>query len=322
MEQIKQNRYTEVDIVKGIAILFVMLGHSYCQHPINLDATTNVEIRNFFMHCQMPLFFLASGFLFSTKDDWALFAKKKVMRLLVPFIIFSIASQCLRYFASGFSHSGEAPGFVDAIIKIATGQTYWFLYSLLLVMIIARFITNKFGRLVLVVMAVISNLFLGADAIPLFTIDRTTRFCIWFFLGIVLRREYHILVPILKQLWLLLASLLSYSILCLYDLNRMLLAYVAPFLGCCLFWNVSLQLAEQSEDTILNKVLTHFGMYSLQYYLNHLLIMLGCYIFASKLPTSIPTIQLISIFSMAVVISWLMLQVEMRIPLLRKLCGL
>lgn len=58
--------YQEIDIVKGIAILLVILGHSFCSHPLNLAEKLPLlgeVVRSF----QMPLFFVASGFLFSTR---------------------------------------------------------------------------------------------------------------------------------------------------------------------------------------------------------------------------------------------------------------
>lgn len=320
MEQVSKIRYKEVDIVKGIAILLVILGHSYCQYPIDLASTTNVYVRNFFMHCQMPLFFLASGFLFSMKDDWNLFAKKKLMRLLVPYIIFSVASQGLRFLASGFSHSGETPGIADSILKIMTGQTYWFLYALLLVMITARVISNKWCRTILVSIIVAVFLMCDLEAIAGFLLGKTMRFGIWFFIGIGLRDVYHVALPVLKNIWLLIVSLIVYCALCIFEFDKFSLVYLAPMAGCCLFWSFSVMLSE--KDSIVNSVLEHFGKYSLQYYLNHLLIMLGCYIAASKLPTDIPSIQLIFIFSMGVAVSWVMLQIELHIPFLHKFCGL
>lgn len=320
MEQISKIRYKEVDIVKGIAILLVILGHSYCQYPIDLASSTNVEVRNFFMHCQMPLFFLASGFLFSMKDNWNLFAKKKLMRLLVPYVIFSVASQGLRFLASGFSHSGETPGIADSVLKIITGQTYWFLYALLLVMITARVVSNKWCRTMLVCAIVAVFLVYDLEAAAGFLLGKTLRFGIWFFIGIGLRDVYHIVSPVLKNVWLLIASLIIYCVLCIFEFNKFSLVYLAPMAGCCLFWSLSVVVA--GKDSIVNNVLEHFGKYSLQYYLNHLLIMLGCYIAASKLPTDIPSLQLVFIFSMGVAISWVMLQIELHIPLLRKLSGL
>lgn len=52
----KKTYFPEVDVVKGIAILLVILGHSFCQYPVNIGGYFPVlasVVRSF----QMPLFF-------------------------------------------------------------------------------------------------------------------------------------------------------------------------------------------------------------------------------------------------------------------------
>ena len=61
--------YEEVDILKGIAIILVIIGHAIILYPINLH---KIDWCNYFFEfvsiAHMPLFFLVSGFCFSYKN--------------------------------------------------------------------------------------------------------------------------------------------------------------------------------------------------------------------------------------------------------------
>ncbi len=93
--------------------------------------------------------------------------------------------------------------------------------------------------------------------------------------------------------------------------------YAVPLAGSLLVWGI----ACLCTSTPLQRVLAHFGRYSLQYYLNHLLIMLVFYILASKLPVC-PLVQLLVIWILGTATSWVMLMVQKRVKVLRMICGL
>lgn len=76
----KPNRLVEIDILKGLGILAMVAGHvgfgrvfDFAIHPFN-----------------MPLFFLASGFLYRCRGSFSLYVKKKARTLLVPYILFGL----------------------------------------------------------------------------------------------------------------------------------------------------------------------------------------------------------------------------------------
>ncbi|MGN1256844.1 MAG: acyltransferase family protein [Bacteroidaceae bacterium] len=76
-------RDNNIDILKGIGILMVVMGHSGC--PANL--------RTIIYMIHMPLFFLASGYFLKEKRllDFPQFMRGKIRTLYVPFIKYSIA---------------------------------------------------------------------------------------------------------------------------------------------------------------------------------------------------------------------------------------
>ena len=92
--------------------------------------------------------------------------------------------------------------------------------------------------------------------------------------------------------------------------------YVITLSGSLLTWGLAVLLVRWKMP-----LLKHFGHYSLQYYLNHLLIMLPVYYVAKFMPIS-PVLQLLTIWTIATAISWLMLRVQMKFKVFRLLCGI
>lgn len=72
----KKAYYPELDVIKGIAILLIILGHSLCEFPVNIGEQLSAVIP-YVDGFSLAIFFVASGFLFSTKDSWGVFLKKK-----------------------------------------------------------------------------------------------------------------------------------------------------------------------------------------------------------------------------------------------------
>ena len=76
----RANRLVEIDILKGLGILAMVAGH------VGFGELFNFAIHPF----NMPLFFLASGFLYRCKGSFSLSIKKKVKTLLVPYLLFGL----------------------------------------------------------------------------------------------------------------------------------------------------------------------------------------------------------------------------------------
>lgn len=81
-------RDRSLDLGRGLAILFVYLGHSILYHPIQmLDIPWCYVLHRFITSFNMPLFFLISGYLFSkTRKSTGELYKGKTIRILVPYL--------------------------------------------------------------------------------------------------------------------------------------------------------------------------------------------------------------------------------------------
>lgn len=132
-------RIKEIDFIKGIAIIMVVIGHTNC--PILLAHIISLV--------HMPLFFMASGFLSfkssATEPHWNLvsFLTRKIKSLYLPFICCSIFVYSLYYLLGWLGSDIES--FVRQLLKFfAFGlgisvplsiQHLWFLKTLFIVSI-------------------------------------------------------------------------------------------------------------------------------------------------------------------------------------------
>lgn len=91
---IMSKRNVTVDILRGIGIILVIIGH--LRHMIPDDSPINLVIYSF----HMPLFLIVSGYLFAAKSEkdrnagtlTIKYAKKKYRSSIVPYFLFSLLS--------------------------------------------------------------------------------------------------------------------------------------------------------------------------------------------------------------------------------------
>lgn len=81
-----------IDTAKGICILLVVINH-LCIYANVLEEMDNYLIRqsiNFFTSFRMPLYFFLSGLFFKTYGGGIPFLKKKINKILIPFLFFYV----------------------------------------------------------------------------------------------------------------------------------------------------------------------------------------------------------------------------------------
>lgn len=78
-----KSRNLVLDIMKGIGILLVVIGH-------NFDNNSKIFIYIYSFH--MPLFFLLSGYFFKYEHNFKKFINKKTYSIIMPYLYFSLIS--------------------------------------------------------------------------------------------------------------------------------------------------------------------------------------------------------------------------------------
>lgn len=133
--------FREIDIMKGIGIFLVVLGH--------LNTLPGISKVIYGFH--MPLFFFISGFVFNKKSS-LVFIKEKFNRILVPYIFFSVLTFLLYYIPNyNDSKFKLSDLFIGTLLGVSNDYylswnvVLWFLPSLFLINIIFNFAV-KYSR--------------------------------------------------------------------------------------------------------------------------------------------------------------------------------
>lgn len=95
-----KKRIEELDIIKGIAIIYVFMRHLCELTGVNAYAPDFYKIFDSYTECFMFLFVLLSGYVFKSKGSIRLDIKNKVKQLLIPYLKFSAfftATYFIRY---------------------------------------------------------------------------------------------------------------------------------------------------------------------------------------------------------------------------------
>lgn len=130
-----------ITYLKGIAIFLVVFDHCFSYYSRIYELTVGLNtLLVMVRYVHMPLFFVISGFL-CHKQNVLDFYKKKLTRVLVPFVFFSILKLVFsNLVANEFVHRDSLSGqLYDSFIL---GEGYWFAYAICLIYLVAPFFWN------------------------------------------------------------------------------------------------------------------------------------------------------------------------------------
>lgn len=249
---------------------------------------------------------------------FAIFLKKKLRRIVIPFLVFGLLSVGLKYVGNSFTCNGSID-LADALFGIIQGHSYWFLYTLMWLMTVSLMIKNKRVLLTMSVAAIIVCALTDIESVEFFTLGRTVYYFPYFIVGLFFRQGYGVVRKMSNKYKAFAAVALG-----LGYLFAMIHGTVGENASCyviALFGSLAVWFGVLCFSRFDLRLLKHFGHYSLQYYLNHLLIMLPCYYIGGKAFTP-PILQLLTIWVLGITISWLMLMFEKRFAITRACCGL
>lgn len=153
-------RIQHIDILKGIGIFLVVLGH----------VTTNNDLHKFIYAFHMPLFFIISGLFLHDQTN---FIKSKAKSLLIPYISFGLLTFLYwLLIESRFRELPQGETFLSQFINLffPTGTQYyniilWFLPCLFLACVAGNYlnckITSKVKIQIIIIVLICSVGFLG-----------------------------------------------------------------------------------------------------------------------------------------------------------------
>ena len=147
--QAGKKRYTEVDIARGIGILFVVLGHAIKQTEVSAGWIRALTYIIYSFH--MPLFFCLSGFvsyriLTMDRSQRLTYIRSRAWKLLIPYFTIGLIYIPVKL---KFSAAAVKPFTVADIPKLLIGQnpdvSLWFLYVLFVIELICALVINTYN---------------------------------------------------------------------------------------------------------------------------------------------------------------------------------
>lgn len=143
-------KYIEsIDMLKGITIILVVIGHAVQGVVSSQHLTINTEYNSIFILKQiiygfhMPLFFIIAGLFINSwiKRSFKEAILQKIFRLMVPYFIWSAITAIAMQFADCYTNYGL--GIRDFLLSpIKPFSQYWFLYVLFFIHIIYYILLN------------------------------------------------------------------------------------------------------------------------------------------------------------------------------------
>src|ERR1700679_3099624 len=131
-----------VDIVKGIAIILVTLGHTAqgMVHRGWWDTPAASFFRALIYSFHMPAFFFVAGLFVHRslqRRGKLAFAAEKMKSILYPYLLFAVIYAAARPLIGRFEMSTDPFQWQTFLLKVADGDASWFLFALFFCLILA-----------------------------------------------------------------------------------------------------------------------------------------------------------------------------------------
>lgn len=263
----------DLDILKGIGIFFVVLGHI---HNGNTGPLLWGELRTFLYTFHMPLFFIVSGYLFAlsggVQKNPKEYVKKSLMKNAIPLITFTLITASYKLLIQYFIGPQyiSYPVSINAILQhflnpLGGFATFlWFLYSLFLIQI-SYIILHSTFKSDLIILGLFVFL-LNFEFPRLFCIDQLIKKMPFYVIGI-LTFNYGIR-PKSKEILLLLSLFMTIMIYYFFYGSQIFIESLLLAVSMTWFlWSVAIYISQ-----IKFNFLTYIGKKSIDIYLWHTLI--------------------------------------------------
>lgn len=318
-----KERAYEIDVMKGVGILLVILGHCVPDFPVNLrDDVLSANVERFVYTFHMPLFFFCSGFVlgFTPYASTSNFFKSRFFRLMVPYLTFSFVSLGLRVLFSSFTRSGF--NISDGLIGILLyGKFFWFVYVLFFILLLMELLRKS--KYALLLMAGI-GFFLYSLNIELFRLSQMGYFTLFAVVGYLISPFRDKLVSMMHNFWIPIVFFIILIGLYLCDtpeyfLTKYLHRVIMAWAGIGALYSISLNHIKSKK---LSRVINHFSKFSLQYYLIHMIVSLPCYYIVAAMHLNISILAVVINFIIITAVSYVILECLLRMKWCYKLIGI
>ena len=318
-----------IDLIKGIAILFVYLGHSILYHPIQMEEMYGWcrVLGRFIESFNMPLFFIVSGYLFSiTKKSAFELYKGKVQRLLIPYLFtMAILIGMKLFLPSSLSYNTISGGGKSLIVNaLLYGGERWFVYVLFMMFVVIipfRYYLKKPSVCLIIILALIGIYFM-AFMPKEFKMKDVFYFLYFFLIGFLMHNYWDRIKDYCRKYWyVVIALFLVLNLFFIIPLERITFIYrfLLPLTGslACITMAVLLN----THDSSFVRFVSYCGKYSLQFYLFTFCYPIIRWGIVSVLHISNPIMILLSVFVLQLISIIPIVEISRRIRFLKIPCG-
>lgn len=256
--------YEELSILRGVAILLVLLGHSIILFPINLKNVTWCSyLYQYIYFFHMPLFFIIAGFCYSKKNNYKDYFISKFKRILIPYLVFSILDLVPRHLLPQLIN-GNKSIYDDIKSIIFNGGQYWFLYVLFILFIlfpiIEKVLDNKIYSSFIILFLIIISSF---DVSKLFSLNQVFNYLFYFIIGNLFKRIYADKYKNIMSKWnISLLTIITFIAIGLLPKNHVT-DIIKAISGSVMAYSIVVFI----KNKTINSTLRNFGDFSLQLYL-------------------------------------------------------
>lgn len=264
-----KERYKELDLMKGIGILLVYLGHSFNLNSLEWNRIFEYLYRTIYSF-HMPLFFFISGLLSNTNKEINLekFYKGKLKRLLVPYLFINLADFIPRFLFPQLVNS-EFSG-VKEVLFYGT-KISWFVYTLFIIFMsfpfFYKYIFKQDKYYLFFIVLIYLNYFKIFDKIEIFSLNAVIIFYAYFYLGYIIKPIYseEIKPKVKSEKIILLILNIAFLLLAYrYFEKNYITRIIFAILGILFVLNIALKIR---ENNTFYKFFDFLGINSLTFYL-------------------------------------------------------
>ncbi|WP_353779879.1 acyltransferase family protein [Winogradskyella sp. 3972H.M.0a.05] len=276
-----RKRLIDIDIAVGITIILVVYGH--LQFTEDMTSMYLVS-RDIVYKFHMPLFMFLSGFLMSytykpliSSEDYKRFIKKKAIKFLPPYILFSIIFIVLEGVLNRSTREGILQDFIDMLLYPSKSPAgfLWYIYVLfqfyIILPLLMKLANNKIHILLLIAIGL--QFF---KEVELFNINLFSFYFLFVVLGIIATKYLDQYYKLISRFGILFVVLFVTAIVFsfYYGINKLSLGLLSiPTMG---FMSIMI------EKTRLKDHLGKIGRHSFYIYLMNTLVMGALYVVFTK----------------------------------------
>lgn len=268
----KKQYFNEINIARGILLLFVLIGHSLPDVQTGFVTPASEWIYKFIYSFHMGGFFILAGFvgagkLCTDKADTYSEIVRKAKRLMVPYLFYSGVTLILKEIFSAYANRPFDLTNAWKILLLGSNPNggLWYIWTLFVISVMFLLI-NRITRKPLVYLCVGFLLYAINLIFPDTPVHYITAFSVYYTIGIFLNRNYEKIKPILYNKMSIIGAVICVTVLCFLVTYVKTIYLVTCLLAIFPVLIISCQIAKNQESKTY-RMLDEYGHYSYDIYL-------------------------------------------------------